>query len=237
VRCQASDHATTLPRSEKDPIMTTERFSPPHLTRRFVLTTAAAGAVTALAGCVPDMPVSLSPSSAANLEFGLWAGVPGARFGQAVNRAVGPRRIRGPRQWTHPITGKRLTIYVRTKWERTGTKTSYYTLRADGTALARVFDKRPGKPDRYFTDDAFMPVGPWRSGMTKSYRMTEHSRGKARRYTVSIQVTRSSFTHKGHPGSMEYIWTQREASGTKTAQLRYVYSPGLGLVDVKNLMK
>ncbi|PKQ13013.1 MAG: hypothetical protein CVT70_06210 [Alphaproteobacteria bacterium HGW-Alphaproteobacteria-1] len=126
--------------------MTAARFSTSHLTRRFFLTTAAASAVTAVAGCMPDIPVTLSPGSAANLEFGLWAGVPGARFGQAVNRAVGPRRIRAPRSWTHPITGKRLTIHVRTKWERTGTKASSYAMRADGTGLARVFDSRPGKP-------------------------------------------------------------------------------------------
>ncbi len=127
--------------------MTAARFSTSHLTRRFFLTTAVASAVTAVAGCMPDIPATLSPGSAANLEFGFSAaGLPGARFGPAGNRAQDPRRIRAPRSWTHPITGKRLTIHVRTKWERTGTKASSYAMRADGTGLARVFDSRPGKP-------------------------------------------------------------------------------------------
>jgi hypothetical protein len=36
---------------------------------------------------------------------------------------------------------------------------------------------------------------------------------------------------------MEYIWTERTQSGRKTKQLRYIYSPSIGLADVDNLMK
>ena len=209
----------------------------PHLSRRFFITALAGGAVTAVAGCVPDMPVIQLPGASAQLGFGLWAGVPGAKFGDRIDRTVGARRIQGPRRWTHPVTGQRMTIYVRTKREKSGTKTSYYTLRPDGTALARVLDKRPGAANRYFTGDGFVPVGPWRSGMTKSYKMAQHMGGKTTRFTVTIRVTRVSFTYKGRPGSMEYIWTERTQSGRKTKQLRYIYSPGIGLADVDNLMK
>jgi len=181
--------------------------------------------------------MTLSPDASDKIGFGLWAGVRGAKFGDPVDRTVGIRRIRGPRVWTHPITGRRLKVYVRTKRERSGTKTSYYTMRADGTALARVYDRRPGRSDRYFTDDAFMPMGPWWNGKTKSYRMAQHFDGKTRPYTVSIRVTRASFTHKGIPGSMEYVWTERTSKGRKTKALRYVYSPGRGLVVAENLMK
>lgn len=207
------------------------------LTRRLFMAAASASAVTAVAGCIPDLPVSLSMGPDATLGFGLWAGVPGAKFGDRIDRTRNVRRIRGPRVWTHPVTGKRLQVYVRTKWEPSGTKTSYYTMRSDGTALARVFDSRPGRADRYFTDDAFMPIGPWRNGMTKSYRMAEHSKGKATRYVVSIRVVQAAFTYNGRPGSMEYVWTQRTASGSKAKQLRYIYSPGIGLVVTENLMK
>lgn len=190
-----------------------------------------------LAGCIPDLPVTRTPGASDKLDFGLWAGVPGAKFGDRIDRSVGIRRIRGPRRWTHPITGRSLSVYVRTKRERSGTKTGYYTLRSDGTALARVFDKRPGRSVRYYTDDAFMPIGRWRDGMTKSYRMAQHFDGKTKRYTVSIRVTKASFTHNGIPGSMEYIWTERNSSGRKTNELRNIYSPGIGLVDAVSLMK
>jgi len=209
----------------------------PQITRRLFLATAAGGALILAAGCVPDMPVMRAPGGAANLGFGLWAGVPGARFGDRVDRAVGPRRIRGPRRWTHPITRQNMTIYVRTKRDSSGTKTAYYTMRPDGTALARVFDSRPGRPDRYFTGDAFVPMGPWRSGMVKRYDMSEYAKGRPTRYTVSIRVTRAAFTHKGVAGSMEYVWTQKTPSGRKTAELRYIHSPGIGFVDIDNLMK
>lgn len=217
-------------------------MTPPTLSRRLFVAALAGGALTAVAGCVPNMPVIQmpviqSPGASAQLGFGLWAGVPGAKFGDRINRTVDVRRIVGPRSWTHPVTGQRMTVYVRTKWEKSGTKTSYYTLRPDGTALARVLDRRPGAADRYFTGDAFFPVGPWRSGMSRSYDMAQHVGGKATRYRVTITVTKSSFTHKGRPGSMEYIWTERNQSGRKTKELRYIYSPGIGLADVDNLMK
>lgn len=207
------------------------------LTRRLFMTAAAGTALTALAGCIPDMPVTRLPGLSDGIDFGLWAGVRGAKFGDRIDRSVGIRRIRGPRNWTHPITGKRLKVYVRTKREKSGTKTSYYTMRADGTALARVYDSRPGSAVRYFTDDAFMPMGSWLPGIGRSYRMAQHSRGKTTRYTVSIRVTQTSFTYKGIPGSMEYVWTERTDSGRKSKQLRYIYSPGAGLVDTVNLMK
>jgi hypothetical protein len=217
---------------EEERIMTTSELS-----RRFFLAALGGGALTGAAGCIPDMPVTRLPGASAQLGFGLWAGVPGAKFGDRVDRTVGVRRIVGPRTWTHPVTGQRMTVYVRTKQESSGTKTSYYTLRPDGTALARVLDKRPGAADRYFTGDAFVPVGPWRSGMAKSYAMAQHSSGKATQFTVTIRVTKATFTHKGRSGSMEYIWTERNQSGRKTKELRYVYSPGIGMADVKNLMK
>ena len=209
----------------------------PTLSRRFFLNAVAAGAITAGAGCVQNVPTLPVSRASAQLGFGLWAGVPGARFGDRVDRTVGVRRIAGPQSWTHPVTGQRLTVYVRTKREQSGTKTSYYTLRPDGTALARVFDKRPGRSDRYFTGDAFMPVGLWRSGMSKSYEMAQHAGGKTTRHTVTIRGTKASFTHRGRPGAMEYIWTEKTPSGRTTKQLRYIYSPGMGLVDVKNLLK
>jgi len=209
----------------------------PALNRRLFVASLAGGALTAATGCVPDMPVIQTPGAVAQLGFGLWAGVPGAKFGDRVDRTVDVRRIAGPLTWTHPVTGQSMTVYARTKWEKSGTKTSYYTLRRDGTALARVLDRRPGAADRYFTDDAFFPVGPWRSGVSRSYTMSEHSGGKATRYQVTLTVTKAAFTHKGHSGSMEYIWTERNHSGRKTKELRYVYSPGIGLADVKNLMK
>lgn len=207
------------------------------ITRRLFMAAAAGGALALGAGCVPQMPVARAPGGAADLGFDLWAGVPGARFGDRVDRTVGPRRIRGPRRWTHPITRQTMTIYVRTKRETSGTKTAYYTMRSDGTALGRVFDSRPGRPDRYFVDDALVPMGPWRDGMARSYAVTEHADGRPVRSTVTIRVTRASFTHRGVPGSMEYVWTRKNASGRKTAELRYIYSPGIGFVDIDNLMK
>ncbi|MFB9150491.1 hypothetical protein [Roseovarius ramblicola] len=211
--------------------MTSENF-----TRRAFITTAAGGAAALISGCGMTAPVSRARGGPVNIGFGLWTGVPGVTFGDRVDNVEGIRRISGPRTWTHPVTGRPMTVYVRTKQEDAGPKIGYYTLRADGSALSRVYDSRPDRSDRFFLDDALMPQGIWQGGVTKTYSMTAYAEGKATKYNVSIRVTKPSFSYKGRAGSMEYIWSQTTMGGREVRKLRYTYSPGIGFVDIDNLM-
>lgn len=167
--------------------------------------------------------------------FDLWSGVPGSTFGDRIDKTVGSRRISGPHSWRHPVGGETITIYICENRERNGVRIQYLTMNADGTALARVFDRRPGQAeDRIFTGDAFVPMGLWRAGKRRSYSMTQYQGGKSKRFRLSIRMLRSDFTFEGRAGSMEYDWIARNNAGRTVFHERYVYSPGLGFADFDN---
>lgn len=169
-----------------------------------------------------------------NLSFGLWAGVPGASFGSAVDVTAGSRRIRGSFAWTHPVTGEQLQVYERINHDKDGLKRQLFTLRPDGAALARVFDSRPGQADRVFVNDAFFPLGPWRNGEHRSYPLSVHQAGSKRRYSVAIHVRKISYTYDKVPGSLNYDWILTDDTGQKRFHERFIYSPGIGFVKFSN---
>lgn len=232
--------------------MTRSTFDPrtastPALTRRGALRGLAGGtAALLLGGCgatVPDLRDvalpdlgGLTGAAPRRIGFDLWSGVPGARFGDRIDKSVGSRRIYGPRQWRHPVTGETIPIYVRENRERDGgVRVRYLTMNADGTALARVFDRRPGqRHDRYFQGDAFVPQGSWADGTRRRYTMTQVQNGRASEFRLTLRMLRSNFTYEGRAGSMEYDWIARTPSGRMVFHEGYVYSPGVGFVDFDN---
>lgn len=201
------------------------------LTRRTVLSGGAStAAALVLGGCATGVPATQR-----DIGFDLWSGVPGTAFGSRVDKTVGSRRIRGPRNWRHPITGETLRIYTRDNRERNGVKTQYFTMRPDGTALARVFDRRPGQAnDRYFIDDAFVPMGAWGDRTTRRYTMTQVQGGQQTQFRVTLRMLRANFTENGRSGSMEYDWILKTMSGRTVFHERYIFSPGVGFVDFDN---
>ena len=213
----------------------TTRNSDARLSRRSLLLSAGAISAFALSGCMaPDSGLFLSDH--AEIGFDLWSGVPGARFGDAVDVRHGSRRIQGPFDWTHPVTGETMAVYARRNRERNGEKVQYLTLREDGSALSRVFDSRPGTGERTFVGDAFFPMGVWLIGKRRRYSMTEHVGPVASTFTVQLRVRNSDMTFEGVRDSVQYDWLARNTIGTKVFHERYVYSPGLGLADFDNRM-
>lgn len=203
--------------------------------RRLFLAGALSGVSLAVAGC--STSGDLSAASGGGIGFDLWAGVPGVQYGQPVNKVQGSRRIKGPITWKNPINGKTLQVYVRTNIEDNGTKYQYFTMRRDGTALARVFDRRPGQADRYFVDDAFVPMGRWRKGQSRRYSMTEYKNGKARKRRLTLKVLEADYTHAGVGHSLKYDWISKKTSGKTVFHERYIFSPGIGFVDFDNRLK
>jgi len=215
------------------------------LSRRLFLAGALGGVSLAATGCTTgdDTPTATAATAATGavggggIGFDLWAGVPGLQYGQPVNKVQGSRRIKGPISWKNPISGKTLQVYVRTNIEDNGTKYQYFTMRRDGTALARVFDRRPGKADRYFVDDAFVPMGRWGKGQSRSYSMTEYQNGKARKRRVTLKLLEANYTYDGVAHSMKYDWISKKTSGKTVFHERYIFSPGIGFVDFANMLK
>ncbi|MEE4188724.1 MAG: hypothetical protein V2I76_09805 [Roseobacter sp.] len=210
------------------------------LTRRDALRGLAGGATTVfLGGCAATFPgdpgAGGTARTARQIGFDLWSGVPGSAFGDTVNKSVGSRRVFGPRSWRHPVTGETLQVYVRENREQNGVRIRYLTMNSDGTALSRVFDRRPGQEnDRYFVNDAFVPMGSWADGTRRNYNMTQVQAGQSETFGLSMIMRRADFVFEGRAGSMEYDWIARASSGRTVFHERFVYSPGLGFADFDN---
>lgn len=210
-------------------------ISDTRLSRRALILSAGAMSAFALSGCMTS-DGGLYLSDHADMGFDLWAGAPGARFGDPIDVRHGSRRIHGPFEWTHPVTGENMIVYARRNQESYGEKVQYLTLREDGTALARVFDSRPGTGERTFVGDAFFPMGVWLIGKRRRYKMVEHTGPVARVFTVQLRVRKSGMAYEGVQDSVQYDWLARDVSDTKVFHERYVYSPGVGLADFDNRM-
>jgi hypothetical protein len=200
------------------------------LSRRTVITAAAAAMALSIAGCAQPAP----EARVRHIGFALWAGVPGAVFGDAVDVTVGSRTSRGPIDWTHPVTGAAMQVYVRVNRESAGEKMQYFTLSPDGAALSRVFDSRPGRADRHFVGDAFFPLGDWTRGERRSWTMTEHENGAAREYVATIRIRRLSYGDAGRRDALRYDWILTDAAGGVIFDERYVYAPAIGFVSYRN---
>lgn len=214
------------------------------ITRRAALRSLAGGPAAALAlgsflSALPAPPsgaqVLNADASKGAIGFDLWSGVPGSGFGDRIDKTVGSRRVSGPHSWRHPVTGKTLTIYIRENRDSNGVRIRYLTMNADGTALSRVFDRRPGQTqDRIFTGDAFVPMGPWQAGTRRTYSMTQYKGNKSKRFRLSIRMLRTNFVFEERAGSMEYDWIAQDTWGRTVFHERYVYSPSLGFADFDN---
>lgn len=200
--------------------------------RRSVLAGGFAATAIWLSGC--STIARQQPKDKRLITFSLWAGVEGAAFGDSVDITVESRTIRGPFDWKHPVTHRSLPVYERLNREPRGEKRQYFTLNADGSALARVYDTRPGQADRYFVGDAFFPLGRWAESERRTYRMTTYQDGRSRDYDARIWIGRLSHEYRGVPGSLRYDWRLTDLDGNVIFDERYDYSPGVGFVRFSN---
>jgi hypothetical protein len=144
------------------------------------------------------------------------------------------RRIRGPIDWTHPKTGEKMKVYERVSAAKDGEKRQLYALTHDGAALGRVFDSRPGQPDRYFVGDAIFPLGPWRAGEQRRFFTIEYSGDEMRILEERLRLRKLSFAYDGAPESLKFDWRQRSEDYEVLFDERYIYSPGRSLARFEN---
>ncbi len=187
--------------------------------------------VAALAACA----VEREPDTRV-IGLDLWTGDP-AIAGVTLPQAQvthGTRTISGPKAWTNPKTGQSLQVYERSNAETQGAKTQYYVRRADGQALGRVFDSRPGRADRYFVNDAFFPLGTWSRGESRTFQAIEYTEAGPQTRLITIKIRRLDFTFRDVPHSLRYDWIMTDANGAVIYNERYVYSPGVGFAAFDN---
>ena len=135
--------------------------------------------------------------------------------------AFSGKRIGGPFAWTPPDGGEPIQVYERVNRG----KRQLFALAPGGGGLGRVYDSRY---PRYCPGEVKFPLGYWRQGEVRHYNLRCHG-GTSRRLRVTIEAI--DFTYATVPHSLRFHWLMDEGRGRGT-DMRYVYSPSLGLVHV-----
>jgi hypothetical protein len=133
------------------------------------------------------------------------------------------KRLEGPVAWTPPYGGAPILVYERVQ----SGKRQLFALAPDGTGLGRVYDSRY---PRYCPGEVKFPLGYWKEGEVRDYTLACDG-GKSRR-TLRVTIEALDVTYATVPHSLRFHWLMDGGRGRGT-DMRYVYSPGLGLVHVQ----
>jgi hypothetical protein len=135
----------------------------------------------------------------------------------------GEKRITGPVAYTRPGSSEPIQVYER--WNRG--KKQLFALSSRGDGLGRVYDSRY---ERNCTDEVKFPLGLWKQGETRRFELSCDGGRFTRRLEVTIE--KLDFVHAGNAHSLQFHWLMDGGRG-KGTDMRYIYSPALGLVDVQ----
>jgi hypothetical protein len=153
----------------------------------------------------------------------LWTGAPWDGAQEIRMAAVsiefgrrGDKNIKGPTTWNG------IQVYERLNKD----KLQLFAIRDDRTGLGRVFDSR--YPQLGCRGEVKFPLGRWRQGEVREYQL---DCGRATR-SLKVTIEEIDFVHDGVPHSLRFHWLFMGGRGRGT-DMRYVYSPLRGLVDVQ----
>jgi hypothetical protein len=147
--------------------------------------------------------------------LGRYAGDPHGACGARV-RAAGRQEFKGPTTWNG------IQVYERLNRD----KLQLFAIRDDRTGLGRVFDSR--YPQLGCLGEVKFPLGYWKQGEVREYQL-DCARGKR---PLKVTIEEIDFVYEDVPHSLRFHWLFMEGRGRGT-DMRYVYSPLRGLVDVQ----
>jgi hypothetical protein len=151
-----------------------------------------------------------------------WDGTHELKMSPADLTFGGTKRIVGPVAWKRP-NGETVQVYVR---ENRG-KLQRFTLSSRGDGLGRVSDSRYERDCR---DEVKFPLGTWKEGESRTFEVPCNDGRLLRRIVVTIE--RLDYVHLGVPHSLRFHWVV-DGGNSRGTDMRYVYSPGRGLVSVE----
>jgi hypothetical protein len=153
----------------------------------------------------------------------LWTGAPwdGAQEIRMAPAALefgkrGDKTIKGPLAWNG------MQVYERMNRD----KRQLFAVRDDKTGLGRVYDSR--YPQRGCVGEVKFPLGRWKQGEVREYML---DCGRTRQ-PLKVTIEEIDYVHDGVPHSLRFHWLLMDGRGRGT-DMRYVYSPLRGLVDVQ----
>ena len=152
---------------------------------------------------------------------------PVGRFTEGVTQGAASTWV-GPQQWTHPKTGRRLTVYFRSRDGRNAAD-QIFAVRDDLTAIGRVADSRFGITA--CDQEAKYPLGTWRQGEVRSFDYICWYGDTARAKVATLTIHEIDYTYDGIDHCLKEEWLLRDKDDARALDRRvYIFAPGRGVV-------
>ena len=139
----------------------------------------------------------------------------------------------GPQEWRNPNSGQVLTVYDRRRTNRRdGLVEQKMAVRADGSAIGRVYDSRFG--GLVCDQEAKFPLGVWKQSEVRTFDYvcltTRGGQVVELRRTARITIEELDYEYNGVPHSLRFAWRFSDRdSGEVRDHRTYIFSPGRGL--------
>ena len=139
----------------------------------------------------------------------------------------------GPQEWRNPYTSQMLTAYDRRRTNRRdGLVEQKMAVRADGSAIGRIYDSRFG--GLVCDQEAKFPLGVWKQGEVRTFDYvcltTRGSQVVELRRTARMTIEELDYEYNGVPHSLRFAWRFSDRDSGKVIDHRtYIFSPGRGL--------
>ncbi len=143
-------------------------------------------------------------------------------------QTVGGSTWEGPEKWTHPMTGRSLTVYYRARGGRNAAS-QVYAVRDDKSAIGRVGDSRFGIDG--CDQEAKYPLGEWKQGETRTFRYTCWYDNKPKVKVNTMTIKNIDFDCQGFKHCLSVEWVHRnEGAAGALDQRIYTFAPGKSIV-------
>ena len=126
-----------------------------------------------------------------------------------------------------------LTAYDRRRTtRREGLVEQKMAVRADGSAIGRIYDSRFG--GLVCDQEAKFPLGVWKQGEVRTFEYvcltTRGGHVVERRRTARITIEELDYEYNGVPHSLRFAWRFSDRDNGEVLDHRtYIFSPGRGL--------
>jgi len=132
---------------------------------------------------------------------------------------------KGPMEWDHPGTGKKIFIYERVN----DRSIQLWAIRKDQQAMGRVFS--PSQNRGSLGGEAKFPLGWWTQDEVREFTRTSYVGEKKWRSVNKIRIDKLSCEYNGIKNSLEFSILFAGSRGPNVSHT-YIHAPGHGLVHV-----
>jgi hypothetical protein len=143
-------------------------------------------------------------------------------------QTAGGSTWKGPESWTHPVTGRRLTVYYRSRGGRNAAD-QVFAVRDDQAAIGRAGDSRFGIDA--CDQEGKYPLGIWKQGEMRTFHYTCWYDKKPRRKVATISIKNIDFDCGEWKHCLSIEWVLRnDRAGRELDRRTYVFAPGKSIV-------